>query len=65
MVATARNVQRFDKINRDDIKEMILNYDQELPLEELEESLGPSNEKKQSKQDTEEEKPVKPDFLLK
>ncbi|KAL4084407.1 hypothetical protein QTP88_028230 [Uroleucon formosanum] len=64
IVGIARNVEGFDKINRDDIEEMMNNYDQELTLEELEEIILIQNERNQSNQDDEEE-PVKLDFSSK
>lgn len=37
IVLIARNVEGFDEINRDDIKKIIMNYDQDLTLKELKE----------------------------
>ncbi|XP_008183396.1 tigger transposable element-derived protein 1-like [Acyrthosiphon pisum] len=65
IVEIARNVKGFDEVNRDDIEEMMLNYDQELTLEDLEEITETPNEPKQSEHDEEEEEPVKPDFSSK
>ncbi|XP_060846248.1 tigger transposable element-derived protein 1-like, partial [Rhopalosiphum padi] len=65
IVEIARNVKGFDEVNRDDIEEMMLNYDQELTLEDLEEITETPNEPKQSEDDEEEEEPVKPDFSSK
>lgn len=63
IIAIARNVG-FDETNRDDIEEMMLNYNQELTLEELKEITIIPNEPKESKQDEKEEH-VKPDFFSK
>ncbi|XP_050063106.1 tigger transposable element-derived protein 1-like [Aphis gossypii] len=65
IVGIARDVEGFDEINRDDIEEMMNNYDQELTLEELEEITAIQNEPKQFNQEEEEEEPVKLDFSSK
>lgn len=65
IVEIARNVKGFDEVNRDDIEEIMLNYDQELTLEDLEAITETPNEPKQSENDEEKEEPVKPDFYSK
>jgi len=65
IVTIARNVEGFDELNRYDIKKTMLNYDQELTLEDLEEITIILNEPKQSMDDEEEEEPVKPNFSSK
>ncbi|KAF0746713.1 tigger transposable element-derived protein 1-like [Aphis craccivora] len=65
IVKIARNVKGFDEVNKDDIEEMMFNYDQELTLEDLEEITDTPNEPKQSEDDEEEVEPVKPDFSSK
>jgi len=65
IVEIARDVEGFNEINRDDIEEMMNNYDQELTLEKLEEITAIQNEPNQSNQNDEEEEHVKLDFSSK
>lgn len=65
IIEIAQNVEDFEEINRDNIEEMMLNNDQELTLEELEKIITTTNELRQSKQDEEEEEPMKPEFSFK